>query len=103
MARHCPRCHLLTDRGEPDYFLGSYVVNFVVAEFVIAIGALMAITWSWPDVDWNAVKWGLMGTMIPVPILFYPYAKTLWLAIDLVLRPITLSDLEGHGENLTSS
>lgn len=100
MRRSCPDCHLLTDRGEADYFLGSYVVNFVTAEFVIALGALAAVLWSWPDVDWMLLKWSLMATIVPVPVLFYPWAKTLWLAIDLSLRPPTLADLEAHGENL---
>lgn len=100
MSTRCPQCHLLTDRGEPDYFLGSYVINFVVAEFTIAFSALGAILWLWPDVDWNLVKWGLMATIIPVPIVFYPWARTLWLAVDLVMRPPTLADLDAHGENL---
>lgn len=102
MSPSCPRCHLLTDRGEADYFIGSYVVNFVTAEFIIALGALVAIGSMWPDVDWTRIKWALWASIIPVPIFFYPWAKTIWLAIDLVLRPATLSDLEAHGENLES-
>jgi hypothetical protein len=103
MAHRCPDCHLLTDRGEADYFFGSYVVNFVTAELVLAVAGLAAIVAMWPEVDWELLKWGLMATIVPVPILFYPFAKSLWLAIDLVLRPPTLSDFEGHGENLISS
>ena len=102
ISRSCPQCHLLTDRGEADYFIGSYVVNFVTAEFMIALGALVAIGSMWPDVDWTRIKWALWASIIPVPIFFYPWAKTIWLAIDLVLRPATLSDLEAHGENLES-
>jgi hypothetical protein len=37
--------------------------------------------------------------MVLSPILFYPFAKCIWLAMDLVFRPLTLQDLEGHGEN----
>jgi uncharacterized protein (DUF983 family) len=96
----CPDCDLRTDRWEPDYFLGSFVINFVVAELLICAGALLGILLTWPDVPWVALKWGLILFMIPTPALFYPYAKTLWLAIDLTFRPLTLADLEGHGENL---
>lgn len=99
--RHsCPRCHLILDRREPDYFLGGYVVNFVVAEFIIAFGALGAVIWSWPDVPWDTIKWTLILLMIPAPVLTYPFSKLTWLAIDLTLRPPTWADLEGHGENL---
>ncbi|UCC23798.1 MAG: DUF983 domain-containing protein [Gemmatimonadales bacterium] len=99
MRRSCPRCHLILDRGEPDYFLGGYVVNFVTAEFTIAFGALLAVVATWPTVPWNAIKWGLLLLMIPAPLVTYPFAKLVWLAIDLTLRPVTWADLEGHGEN----
>ena len=99
MRATCPRCHLKLDRGEPDYFLGGYVVNFVAAELLIVAVAFAAAVLTWPDVPWKAIQWGLLLLMVPVPILFYPFAKSLWLAVDLVFRPVTLADLEGHGEN----
>lgn len=99
MAPTCPSCHLVLDRHEPDYFIGGYIVNFVTAEFAIALGALTAIIVTWPDVPWNAIKWALLGLMIPLPVVTYPFSKTVWLAIDLTLRPVTLADMEGHGEN----
>lgn len=99
MRKHCPGCHLTLNRNENDYFLGSYVINFVAAEFVIAISSLGLVLYTWPDVPWTAIKWGLVLLMIPVPILFYPFAKTIWLAIDLSLRPPIWADFAGHGEN----
>jgi len=100
MRDTCPRCHLFLDRREADYFIGGYVVNFVAAELVIAAGALVAILVTWPEVPWTALKWWLIALMIPFPIFTYPWSKTLWLGIDLVFRPPTLSDFEGHGENV---
>lgn len=98
MRPSCPGCRLVLDRNEPDYFIGSFTVNFVTAELIICVGALASILLTWPDVPWEAIKWGLIGTMVPLPILFYPFAKTIWLALDLTFRPVTLADLEGHGE-----
>lgn len=99
MRPSCPRCHLVFDRGEQDAFLGGYVVNFVTAEFTIALIAFAVVLQSWPDVPWNALKWGLILVMIPAPILTYPFAKTIWLAIDITLRPVTVSDLAEHGKD----
>jgi hypothetical protein len=99
MRHSCPRCHLILDRGEPDYFLGGYVINFVTAELLIVAGGLLVLLLTWPDVPWEALKWGLVLFMVPAPVLFYPFAKTLWLATDLIFRPPTLRDFEGHGEN----
>ena len=99
MKPSCPGCHLKLDRGEPDYFMGAYTVNFVTAELLIVVAAGFAIWWTWPTVPWDGLMWGLILAMIPMPILFYPVAKTLWLAIDLTFRPLTLFDLDGHGES----
>ena len=99
MSRTCPGCHLLLDRGEPDYFLGGYAINFVAAELLIVLGAAAGLVLTWPDVPWSLITWTLVVLMIMAPVAFYPFAKTLWLAVDLAIRPLTLDDLEGHGEN----
>ncbi|CAN5800115.1 hypothetical protein BH23GEM11_BH23GEM11_14320 [soil metagenome] len=99
MADTCPGCHLKTDRGEDDYFLGTFVVNFVAVELLICAGALAGILLTWPDVPWTALKWTLMAFVVPTPFLLYPWAKTIWLAVDLNFRPVTRADLAGHGEN----
>ena len=103
MARRCPGCHLKLDRGENDYFLGAYVVNFVTAELTIVLSGFLVVLATWPDVPWDALKWGLMAFMVPLPIVFYPFAKTLWLAIDLTFRPMTSADLDGLGKDEPAS
>jgi uncharacterized protein (DUF983 family) len=100
MRRSCPGCHLRLDRGESDYFIGGFVVNFVAAELLLCVAGLAGILLTWPDVPWTLLKWSLVALIIPIPFLFLPWARTLWLAVDLTFRPVTLKDLEGHGENL---
>jgi uncharacterized protein (DUF983 family) len=99
MRESCPRCHLLFDRGERDYFIGSYTLNFVGAELMIVGTGLIFLFSTWPDVPGDVLKWGLLALMIPFPVFTYPFAKTIWLAIDLLFRPPTLADFAGHGEN----
>ena len=98
----CTSCHLLLDRGEADYFLGGYTINFVVSELLIVGGAATGIVLSWPDVPWRLITWSLMAFMLVAPVIFYPFAKTLFLATDLIFRPLTLKDLSGHGENASA-
>ena len=100
MEAACPRCHLLLDRGEADYFLGGYTVNFVVSELLVVVGAALWIILTWPEVPWPLITWSLAFLVVLAPILFYPFAKTIWLALDLTFRPVTLADVAGHGENL---
>lgn len=100
LIRHeCPRCKLLLDRGERDYFIGAYYLNFIGAELAIVGVGLIVMLLTWPDVPWDAIQWGLVALMIPFPAFTYPFSKTVWLALDLVFRPPTRGDFAGHGEN----
>ena len=99
IAPYCRSCGLLTDRGERDYFIGSYTINFIVAELMIVLAGVIVVLRTWPEVPWGLVQWGLIALMIPFPVLTYPFSKTLYLAIDLALRPPTVGDFAGHGEN----
>jgi uncharacterized protein (DUF983 family) len=99
MAEACPRCRLKLDRGEADYFLGSYVVNFVVAELLIVIGAGATILLTLPSVPWTNLKRWLLVLAVLMPLLFYPFAKTIWLAIDLSFRPPAPDDFQAAGDH----
>jgi hypothetical protein len=99
MRAVCPCCQLILDRGEHDYSLGGYTVNFLFAEILIVLGGALSIVWSWPEVPWTLITWLLVVLMVVAPVFFYPFSKSLWLALDLIFRPLTFGDLAGHGEN----
>ena len=92
MTQRCPVCALKLDRGEEDYFLGGYVINFVGAELVIVALAVAVAIATWPDVPWTEVGWGLAVLMLVFPFITYPFSKTLFLAIDLIFRPPSEED-----------
>jgi uncharacterized protein (DUF983 family) len=83
----CPRCDLVFNRGEQGYIVGAYMFNIVVAELAFAaifVGVLLA-TWSAPP--WALLTYGGAVLMILLPVLFYPFSRTLFLAFDLIFRP----------------
>jgi len=86
MARTCPGCGLLTDRGEPGYFLGAALVNLVAAEVVPVTLVLTLIIATWPDPPWLLVRWGGIGLAAVAPVIGYPFSRTLWLFADLQFR-----------------
>jgi uncharacterized protein (DUF983 family) len=90
----CPRCRLRLDRGEPDYFLGAIVFNMAFAEGLFAAALLAVLVWTWPNPPWDALYYGGIVGLIVAPILFYPYSKLLWLAFDLLFRPLRPEDFE---------
>lgn len=92
----CPRCGLRFERGESDHWLGGYLINFIVVELLIVAFMVIAILATWPAVPWKAVVYGALVPAIGGPLLTYPFAKNLWLAIDLLLRPAEGDDFEAR-------
>jgi uncharacterized protein (DUF983 family) len=90
----CPECGLRFERDEQeDYWLGAYLLNFIVTEVIFALLLAAVLVATWPDPPWWTI--GCIGAvqMILTPIVFYPFAKSLWLALDLLFRPARPEDL----------
>lgn len=84
----CPTCNLVFTRGESgDYWLGGFTVNFIVAEFTAVIITVIFVLLTLPDVPWNIVGFTALTSATLLPILFFPFSRTLWLALDLFARP----------------
>lgn len=83
----CPHCGTVFEREE-GYFLGAYAINLIVAEFVglLLAGALILGTpLRGADVVWQIVV--AVAIVVALPILFFPYARGLWMAMDLTFHP----------------
>jgi uncharacterized protein (DUF983 family) len=83
----CPRCGMMLERGEGDYFLGAYALNLVGVEVILAIAFVIVMTVTWPNPPWTALQYGGAALAVVVPIVRYPFTKTIWLALDLIFRP----------------
>jgi uncharacterized protein (DUF983 family) len=84
----CAACGFLFERDEEhDYWLGAYLVNFIVTEAVFAFLVLAILMTTWPDPWWRLLWWGGAAQMVLTPVLFYPFSKAFWLAGDLTFRP----------------
>jgi uncharacterized protein (DUF983 family) len=86
MRPSCPVCGLVTE-PEEGYFLGAIMLNLVVAELLFAAGLAAVILSTWPNPPWTALWIGSMVGIVVVPVVLYPFSKTLWLAVDLTFRP----------------
>lgn len=83
MRERCPTCDLKFEREE-GAFLGAFVVNFGFILLVVAAYIAITIaTISDPDPVMLAAV-GVALTVV-VPILFYPFSRTIWTAIDLMM------------------
>ena len=92
----CPACGLRLERGEHDYFVGSMMFNFITAGMLF-IGVLVAVLiFTWPDVPWDALQYGAPALIVAAPFVLFPFSKLLWLAFDLMLRPVTPEEMAWH-------
>ena len=81
MLDECPRCGLHFER-EPGYWTGALAINFVCAGGLLLALLVVLLVLTIPDV--NAPL--LLGILVPLaivgPAIWYPFSKTLWVAID---------------------
>ena len=98
----CPRCGLRVER-EAGNFTGSMAINLVVTETAWVVFLLTTLLATWPNPPVAFLQWGSIGLMIVVPILFFPFSKTLWLALDLLFRPFNRDEDAPRGTPASSS
>ncbi|MBM3906586.1 MAG: DUF983 domain-containing protein [Gemmatimonadetes bacterium] len=87
LAPRCPSCGLRPDRGEPDHFLGAYVISLGAAETVAVLLWLVLLALSWPDPSWTFMQWSAAALVVLTPVALYPFTRLLFLAIDLTAQP----------------
>jgi uncharacterized protein (DUF983 family) len=87
MRPACSRCGLATERGEQGYVVGAYMFNMMAAELLWAGICLGVVAASWPSPPWDLLLYGGGGLMLALPLLCYPFSKTIFLAFDLLFRP----------------
>jgi uncharacterized protein (DUF983 family) len=83
----CPGCHLRLERDE-GHFIGAMAFNLVVAEGAWVIGLVLCLMLTWPTPPWNAITIGSITAMVLMPIVFYPFSRTLFYAFDLLFQPV---------------
>ena len=97
MVAVCPSCSLPLERDEEGYTVGAYMFNIGLAEavFVAVLGGVLAFTW--PDPPWQLLTWASGGLMVVLPIVFYPFSKTLFLGMHLLFHPAESEGLPPAG------
>jgi len=87
MVESCPSCGLALNRKESGYSLGGFWLNLLFAEFVTITLFIVTLLRTWPNPPWTLLQYGLPALALLTPVLFYPFSKTLFLALDLAVRP----------------
>ena len=85
LTARCPRCGFVFEREE-GAFLGSLAINYGVTgvSTITMVGVMLARTLPNPPA-FTIVGSAIAMTLL-LPLFFYPFAKTTWSAIDLLLH-----------------
>lgn len=80
----CPSCRTLY-AYEDGYFLGAYAINLVVTELL----TVAVVIWLIAGTDLGVLPMQLIGISLAIllPLLFYPNALLIWVAIDNTFHP----------------
>ena len=87
LVKRCPRCGYLFDREE-GFFLGAFVINFGVTELLLGVvlAVMIGLEASSGGAPLGIIIAAAAVVTVTVPIVFYPFSKTIWAAIDMVMH-----------------
>lgn len=86
IRERCPRCGLRLEREEGG-FLGAMTINYTATAIVWLAVLVVWLALDLPEVHVTALLVVSLAVAGLVPLAFFPFAKTIWCAVDhLVVR-----------------
>jgi hypothetical protein len=89
MATHCPHCGMRFERGE-GFMLGVMAINIGICSIVFVVYLVAGFALTWPDPPIALLTGVGIVVLAATPFVFYPFSKTIWLAIDFFMRPLNV-------------
>jgi hypothetical protein len=99
MESTCPRCGHRFHR-EPGHWCGSWFLNLCLAQLVAVVYLIIAVGISWPDSPDLVVAVAGLVVTLAASLLFFPYSRTIWCAIDLAMKPLDFTEDVAPGYEL---
>lgn len=94
MNEQCEHCGLQYER-EPGYFLGSSYINYGWTSMSMMFAyLLLRYVLGYPN---EYVLPPLIAYIVIFPLVFFRYARAVWLAFDIYFDHTSLSDMPTHG------
>jgi uncharacterized protein (DUF983 family) len=84
IRERCPACRLRLQREEGG-FLGAMTINYAVTAVVWLVVLVAWLALDLPNVHVAALTIVSLAIAGLVPLLFFPFAKTIWAAVDYLV------------------
>lgn len=91
MADHCPTCGFRFHRVE-GHWIGSLGMNTIVSFGALLVSVVVGFLITYPDPPVLPLMAVAVGVAALTPVAFFPWSRTLWSAIDLLMRPLEPDD-----------
>jgi len=92
MRQRCPLCGIQFERME-GHFLGAVALNTVVSAGAVLSTICLTIVIAGTDVSSKLLQLTALPMATILPVLFDPFSRTLWTAIDILIRPVEPKEL----------
>jgi len=93
MIERCPNCSLLFERVD-GHWIGAIGMN-TVAVMGLMLSTLFVVTMvTYPDPVPSALVWVEVSIAAVGPLAFFPSSRTLWSALDLLMRPLKFGEVD---------
>lgn len=93
MEKRCPTCSLLFERVE-GHWIGSIGLNTTVVFGVMLVVLLAGSLAFYPNPPYGALLITEISLAILGPMLFFPSSRTIWTAMDLLMRPLRPGEVD---------
>jgi uncharacterized protein (DUF983 family) len=95
----CPRCGFHFQRV-PGHWLGSWFLNICVAQTVVVLILIIGVASTYPDPPMLVITILTVIGALVAPVLFFPFSRPIWGALDLAMRPLEFDDGVAPGYEL---
>jgi uncharacterized protein (DUF983 family) len=93
MAARCRRCQL-TFRRERGSLTGELGLNTIASFAALLVTLIVFTLLTWPELPMGPALLTGLAVALLTPLLVYPWSRTLWLAIDLLLNPLRPGEVD---------
>jgi uncharacterized protein (DUF983 family) len=81
LIEDCPDCNLHFER-EAGYFAGALAINIMCVGALFAVVFVSLLAATIPEIPVAPILAILVPIVVIVPVVWYPFSKTLWMAVD---------------------
>lgn len=93
ITQDCPRCGLHFERME-GHSLGAVAINTVTSSALVLVVVALSLVVLGTDVSTSFLLVIAAPVGVVFPILFDPISRTLWNAVELLMRPVSDEELD---------